>query len=131
MIGGIWNVLFSTYCQTLDSGRRLLDPLGQGTRKRIAVLADNVSRHYPFRFSAGGLHQQSGTLSWRQNFILESFHASFSSKDSSQRCLEIKATAAAARHTIKHTHICCGAAPRHTHKQRENRLQRKIRFQLI
>ena len=26
-------------------GRRLLHPLGQGSRKRIAVLADKVSRH--------------------------------------------------------------------------------------
>ena len=35
-----------------SSGRRLLDPLGQGIRKGIAALADKVSRHYCSRFSA-------------------------------------------------------------------------------
>ena len=35
-----------------SSGRSLLDPFRQGTRKRIDILADKVSRHYCSRFSA-------------------------------------------------------------------------------
>ena len=72
---------------------------------------------------------QSGMPSRRQNFISESFHASFSSKDSSQRCLAEKqrqtdcgaaaTITAAARHTIKQRETACGAAARHTNKQRE------------
>ena len=41
-----------------SSRRRLLDPLGQGTTERIAVLADKVSRHCPLRFSASRLHEK-------------------------------------------------------------------------
>ena len=56
------------------------------------------------------------------NFISETLHASASSEDSFQRCLEISAaaaTTAAARHTVKHRETCSGAEPRHLHKQRE------------
>ena len=47
----------SQYMQA-SSGRRLLGPLGQGTRKESAVLADTLSRPGCSRFSAGRLHRK-------------------------------------------------------------------------
>ena len=44
----------------------------------------------------------------------ETFHTSARSEDSSQRCVEIQAAAAAtaaARHTNKHRETCCGGHP--------------------
>ena len=75
-----------------SSGRRLLDPLGQGTRKGTAVLADQVSCHHCSWFSAGRFNRKSGIPEGIQNFIWKTLHASARFNDSSQKCLATSPT---------------------------------------
>ena len=52
-----WEGIRRRIQQRFIAEKSALHPLGQGTRKRIADLADKVSLHYPLRFSASRLHR--------------------------------------------------------------------------
>ena len=68
-----------------SSGRHLQDPFWQGTRKRITVLAENVSLHF-LRSSACRLLRKVVSMGG-DKIISESTHAVARSRDSSQRWL--------------------------------------------
>ena len=91
-----------------SSGRRLLDPLGQGTRRGIAVFCRQRSHAITVHDSvpADCIEKVVSIMQVDRTFFSETFHASSSSEDGSQRCLAAKA--AAARHTIKQRESDCG-----------------------
>ena len=88
------------------SGRRLLDPLSQGTRKGTDILADKGLA--PLFFT---IQCRRGIRQWRENFVSKTLHASACTENNSQKCLELTATAAAARHHGEHRDTCSGAKP--------------------
>ena len=101
-----------------SSGRRLLDPLGQGTRKgttfwqtRSHAINDHDS------VPADCIEQ----VACRRNLKSDTLHAWASSEDRSQECLEMEATkaTAAAKYTKRQRDAACGALPRQINQTQE------------
>ena len=95
-----------------SSGRCLLDPLGQGTRK--------VTIFWQTRSHAINDHD-SVPADWRRQILKsETLHAWASSEDRSQECLEIEATAATQQQDTKRSReTACGATPKANQQARQ------------
>ena len=78
-------------------------PTLRNKRKDYNVLADEVSRHYPLRFSANWLHLKSGEPSRGQNCVSTDSFATTGPENRVEECL-----ASGARQTIKQREIDCG-----------------------
>ena len=101
---------YITKASGLISGRNLLDQFGKSTKKRITILADLISRHYPLWLGVCWLHWESGKHQGGQNFVSEASWSATASPKCVEKCL-VSTARQRSTATIKHRGIVCGTDP--------------------